>query len=80
MDPKRLAEAADLEVLGRFLTSYYNIPGTAVPVRTYDLFVIWHHKTMPTPSLRMATAEPGTLPTAARSSSRGIGSCSGSWS
>jgi tyrosinase len=32
-----------------FLTSAYNIPGTAVPVRTYDLFVIWHHKTMRTP-------------------------------
>ena len=33
----------------RFLTSSYNIPGTAVPVRTNDLFVIWHHKTMRTP-------------------------------
>ena len=32
-----------------FLTSAYNIPGTAVPVRAYDLFVIWHHKTMKTP-------------------------------
>src|SRR4029453_16698577 len=49
MDPKRLAEAADPEVLGRFLTSSSNIPGTAVPVRTYALFVIWHHKTMRTP-------------------------------
>ena len=33
----------------RYLTSGFNIPGPAVPVRTYDLLVIWHHKTMRTP-------------------------------
>jgi tyrosinase len=63
-----------------FLTSAYNIPGTAVPVRTYDLFVIWHHKTMRTPVPPDGDSGTRTLPTVARSSYRGIGSCSGSWS
>jgi tyrosinase len=31
------------------LTTAFGIPGPAVPVRAYDLFVIWHHMTMMTP-------------------------------
>jgi tyrosinase len=30
-------------------TAQFGIPGPANPVRTYDLFVIWHHLTMNTP-------------------------------
>lgn len=33
----------------RHLTSAFGIPGEPAPVHTYDLFVIWHHKTMKTP-------------------------------
>ena len=59
-------------------TSDFGIAGPSRQVSTYDLFVAWHHLAMFTfTPLRSRTGMP---PIAVPCSSRGIGSCSSSWS
>lgn len=55
-------------------TAQFGIPGPASPVRTYDLFVIWHVLTMNTPVPRGVTRMSATAPTGAPSSCPGTGS------